>query len=114
MKLNNITLEGRLTLDPVNKNKGESKLSAIRLAYEFGYDSEKKEAKVGFIDVLLTGYNADYSNNNLKKGYRVIVMGKLAISKYKSKDGKEVEKEVVFADFVECLEKKVETENGNK
>ena len=41
-------------------------------------------------------------------------MGKLAVSKYKSKDGKEVEKEVVFADFVECLEKKVETENGNK
>ena len=114
MKLNNITLEGRLTLDPVNKSKEDSKISAVRIAYEYGYDSEKKEAKVGFIDVLLTGYNADYSNANLKKGFRVIVGGKLAVSKYTSKDGKSVEKEVIFADFLECLEKKVETENGNK
>ena len=106
MMINKIVLEGRLTHEPLKKSKGDKEISICRLAYDFGYNKDEKKTKSGFIDVVLTSTNAKFANENLHKGNRIICSGLLAVSSYETKEGEQVEKEVILADFVESLEKK--------
>ena len=80
-----IFLSGRLTSDPqVRDLEGkETKLTKFTIANN---DSNRENAE--FFDVHCWDSMADFAENNLKKGNRIIIQGTFSNSTYVDKEGK--------------------------
>lgn len=84
--MNQVTLEGNLVRDPdVFTSKTGNKIGKIRIACTTKDSSGKEETL--YIDAKLFGsvYN-DITSGDLKKGNRVVVVGKLATEEWKDKE----------------------------
>lgn len=84
MKMNNITLLGRLTKDPqigsIKIKEENKKMAKYILAVE------RKSDGVDYIPCSVIDKGANWVQNNLKKGARICVVGSLRINTYE-KDG---------------------------
>ena len=87
--MNKVILLGRLTRDPeISKPKEENTQAVARytLAVNRLLGNGGKE-EVDYFNCVAFGARADFAENYLKKGMRVIINGRLHSSTYTNKDG---------------------------
>lgn len=86
--LNQVMLLGRLTSDPQQQANPQSESISCRftIAINNGKDNEGNDRPADFPNVVCWGKLADYAKNNLVKGQRCYIQGKLKTSSY-TKDG---------------------------
>jgi single-strand DNA-binding protein len=103
--MNKVILVGRLTRDPVvrvtpsNKDVASFTLAVDR--FSVGPDG-KKEAD--FVPIVVWGRLAEVCGNNLTKGQKVLVDGRMQVRNYEDKTGQKRYVTEVVAQSVEFLE----------
>ena len=89
--MNKIVLMGRLTKDCDVRYTNTGKVVAqFILAVDRPYKDAEGKKEADFITVVLWGNAAEFIANNVSKGKRVLVEGRLQIRSYDDKDGKRV------------------------
>ena len=103
--MNRIILIGRLTKDPdVRVTSTQKGVTSFILAVDRYTGSDKKETD--FIPVVTWGKIARVCGDNLSKGQRVLVEGRLEIGKYTASDGSTRYSTKVVASMVRFLSPK--------
>jgi len=101
--MNKVILVGRLTRDPeVRYTQTGKAVASFSIAVDSGYGDNKK---ADFIPVVVWDKLAEVVGNNLTKGRRVLVEGRLQIRDYE-KDGQKRKQAEVVAQNVEFLDNK--------
>ena len=108
--LNKVIIVGRLTRDPeVRYTQTGKAVASFSVAVDNGYGENKK---ADFIPVVVWDKLAEVCGNNLTKGRRVLVEGRLQIRDYE-KDGQKRRAADVVAQNIEFLDTKQSTTPGN-
>ena len=106
--MNKVIIVGRLTRDPeVRYTQTGKAVASFSVAVDTGFGENKR---VDFIPVILWEKLAETCGNNLTKGRRVLVEGRLQIRDYE-KDGQKRRAADVVAQNVEFLDSKQVTGN---
>lgn len=96
--MNSVILLGRLARDPeLRHTQGGTAVTNFTLAVDKGLSREKRQEfeaqgrpTADFIDIVAWGGTAELVANNLAKGLRVGVSGRIENGQYQDKDGKTV------------------------
>ena len=103
--MNKAILMGRLTRDPELKTSGETKIAKYTLAV----DRRFKKDEADFINCIAFGKGAEFAENYLKKGTKVVVTGRIQTGSYENKEGRKVYTTDIIVEEQEFAEsKKVE------
>jgi len=106
--MNKVILVGRLSQDPeVRYTKTEKAVASFSLAVDDGWGDNKKTY---FVPIVAWDKLAEICGNNLSKGQRALIDGKLQIRSYEDKDGQKRRVTEVIAQNIEFLEKKRDKE----
>lgn len=110
--MNNVSLIGRLTADPVMRftNSGIN-VTNFYLAVERDFKAEDGTRETDFFNVVVWRNLAEYVAQYTKKGSMVGVSGKLQSRKYQTKEGESRTAVEVLADAVQFLDRKKSGEN---
>ena len=84
--MNKVILMGRLCKDPEIKGEGQSKVAKYSLAVDRRF-SKSDDDKTDFINIVVFGKGAEFSEKYLKKGMKVLVTGRIQTGSYVNKDG---------------------------
>lgn len=105
--MNRIILLGRLTKDPEVRYTNSGKVVAMFvLAVNRPFTDANGQRDADFINVVIWGKQAEAVGNNVTKGQRLLVEGRLQVRSYDANDGtKKYVTEVVAYNF-EFIEKK--------
>lgn len=86
--MNRIALMGRLTRDPEVKYTQSGKVKCtFTLAVDRMHTNAEGQREADFIPIVTWGKTAEMCGNNLTKGRRVALDGRLQIRDYEAKDG---------------------------
>jgi single stranded DNA-binding protein (ssb) len=108
--MNKVILVGRLAADPeVRYTQSGKAVASFRLAVNRTFAKEHPEAD--FIPIVAWEKLAETCGNNLTKGQRILVEGRLQIRTYETNDGQKRRVAEVVAQTVEFLEKRRESSN---
>lgn len=111
MKMNKVIIVGRLTRDPeVRYTQTGKAVASFSVAVDTGYGENKR---ADFIPVVVWDKLAEVCGNNLTKGRRVLVEGRLQIRDYE-KDGQKRRAADVVAQNIEFLDYKDQSRHTNK
>ena len=104
--MNKVVLLGRLTKDiEIRQTQGGMAIGRTSIAVDRRAKAgEQKEAD--FINLTFFGKTAEFVSKWLGKGRRILVDGRLKISKYKDKDGNDRDWTEVIVDNVEFADDK--------
>lgn len=102
--MNKVILMGRLTRDP-DFRAGETPFARYSLAV----DRYGKDNGADFIPCVAFGKRAEFANNYLRKGTKVVVVGRLQTGSYKNKEGVNIHTTDVIVDEQEFAESKQAT-----
>lgn len=103
IKLNKVILTGRLTRDPeVRYTQTGKAVASFSIAVDSGFGENKR---ADFIPIIVWDKLAEICGNNLTKGRRVLVEGRLQIRDYE-KDGQKRRAAEVVVQNIEFLEPK--------
>ena len=80
-ELNHWVGMGRLGSDPLFTQKGDKKIAKFTLAVNNGTDDPD------WLDIVCFSHNAEFANNFLEKGVKVVIEGRIASSSYEDRDG---------------------------
>lgn len=108
--MNSVIIAGRLTDDPNVRETTQMKIASYTLAIERRKRAENGERAADFISVKAFSQSADFAQNYLHKGMKIIVRGRIQTGKYQKQDGTTVYTTDVVADEQEFCEKKAENE----
>ena len=108
--MNSVILSGRLTDEPKIKETTQTKIASYTLAVERRKTAENGQREADFISVKTFSKGADFAQNYLHKGMKIIVRGRIQTGKYQKQDGTTVYTTDVVADEQEFCEKKAENE----
>ena len=113
--MNKVILMGRLTRDPdVRYSQGESTTAVAR--YTLAVDRRFKrdgEASADFINCIAFGKNGEFAEKYLRKGTKIVVVGRIQTGSFTNKDGQKVYTTDVVVEEHEFAEsKKVSSENS--
>lgn len=90
--MNKVILMGRLTKDPdVRYSQGEKATAVAR--YTLAVDRKFKrdgEASADFINCIAFGKNGEFAEKYLRKGTKIVVVGRIQTGSYTNKDGQKV------------------------
>ena len=104
--MNKVVLLGRLTKD-IEIRQTQSGMAIGRTCIAVDRRAKAGEQKeADFINLTLFGKTAEFVEKYLGKGRRILVEGRLQISKYKDKDGNERDWTEVLVDNVEFADDK--------
>ena len=104
--VNKIILLGRLVKDPEVKYTTTGKVTAsFTLAVDRPFNSQTGQKEADFIPIVVWGKSAEAVGNNLSKGKRALVEGRLQIRGYEDKNGNKRWVTEVIADRFEFIEK---------
>jgi single stranded DNA-binding protein len=105
MSLNNeVRLIGNIVRDPDVYTSDRGSFSKIRMAVN---TKRGENEDTLFIDVKLFGYaHKDFENNNLSKGDRVVVYGRLSIEEFVDKEQNKRKEAVVYASSIMKIAKR--------
>jgi single-strand DNA-binding protein len=107
--MNKVILVGRLTQDPEVKYTQSGKaVASFTLAVNRYTSGDKKEAD--FIPVVAWEKLAEVCGNNLTKGARTLVEGRIQVRSYETNDGQKRRVSEVIAQNIEFLEPKKQGE----
>ena len=105
--MNRVILLGRLTKDPeVRYTNNDKVVATFTLAVNRPYTSADGQRDADFINVVIWGKQAEAIGNNVTKGQRLLVEGRLQIRSYEGKDGNKHWITEVVAHNFEFIEKK--------
>lgn len=105
--MNKIVLLGRLTRDPEVKVTSTGKTTtSFSLAVDRPFSGKDGQKEVDFINIVAWNKTAEVVGNNVSKGQRLLVEGRLQIRKYQDKQGQNRTVSEVIADRVEFIEQK--------
>lgn len=100
--MNKIMLLGRLTKDPEVKVTSTGKTTtSFSLAVDRPFSGKDGQKEVDFINIVTWNKTAEVVGNNVSKGQRLLVEGRLQIRKYQDKQGQNRTVSEVIADRVE-------------
>lgn len=105
--MNRLILMGRLTKDPEVRYTEAGKVAAqFTLAVDRPFTGPDGNREADFVPIVIWGKSAEIIGNNVKKGQRLLVEGRLQIRSYEAKDGsKRYVTECVASNF-EFVERK--------
>lgn len=96
--MNTITATGNVTRDPeIKYSPNGMAICKFSVASSHGKDDKKKTT---FIDVVTFGEQGEAVCEQVKKGTRVTVIGRLQIEPYEKQDGTKMKRVEVIADEV--------------
>ena len=102
--MNKVILTGRLTKEPeVRYTPNGKAVASFTLAVDNGFGENKK---TDFIPIVVWGNSAEFCGNNLNKGSKVLVDGRLQVRSYDAKDGSKRYVTEVIANNLEALERR--------
>jgi single-strand DNA-binding protein len=102
--MNKVILVGRLTQDPEVRYTQDGKaVCSFTLAVNRGFGDNKQ---ADFIPIVLWEKLGETAGNNLTKGQRVLIEGRLQIRSYEGNDGQKRRVAEVVAQSMEFLENK--------
>jgi single-strand DNA-binding protein len=108
--MNKVIIVGRLTRDPeVRYTQTGKAVASFSVAVDTGFGENKR---ADFIPVVVWDKLAEVCGNNLTKGRRVLVEGRLQIRDYE-KDGQKRRAAEVVAQNIEFLDTKQAVGNGS-
>ena len=113
--MNKVILVGRLAQDPdVRYTQGGKAVASFNLAVNrFGGGSAQKES-ADFIPIVVWEKLAEICGNNISKGSKILVEGRLQIRSYEAQDGQKKRITEVVAQSVEFLgDKRNKSENNS-
>lgn len=114
--MNKVILVGRLAQDPeVRYTQGGKAVASFNLAVNrFGGGSAQKES-ADFIPIVAWEKLAEICGNNISKGSKILVEGRLQIRSYEAQDGQKKRITEVVAQSVEFLgDKRNKSENNSE
>lgn len=105
--MNKIILLGRLVRDPeVRVTPTERTVCTFTLAVDRPFSGKDGQKEVDFINIVAWNKTAEVVGNNVSKGQRLLVEGRLQIRKYLDKQGQNRAVSEVIAGRVEFIERK--------
>lgn len=102
---NKVILMGRLCKDPEIKGEGQSIVAKYSLAVDRRF-SKSDDDKTDFINIVVFGKGAEFSQKYLKKGMKVLVTGRIQTGSFVNKDGVKIYTTDVVAEDQEFCESK--------
>ena len=106
--MNKVILMGRLTRDPeVRYTQGDNAMAIAR--YSLAVDRRFKrdgEPDADFINCVAFGKSGEFAEKYLKKGTKVVVVGRIQTGSYTNKDGQKVYTTDVVVEEQEFAESK--------
>ena len=111
--MNQVILMGRLTRDPDIKETTTTKIASYTLAVDRRRRAENGEDNADFISCKGFSKSADFAQNWLHKGTKIIVRGRIQTGKYTNKDGQTVYTTDVIVDDQEFCESKAAAEKAS-
>ena len=110
--MNRIILLGRLVRDPeVRYTQAGKVVCQFTIAVDRPYTGQEGQREADFIPVVIWGKSAETAGNNLNKGHRVLVEGRLQIRSYEANDGTKRTIAEIVAERFEFIEKKSNNES---
>lgn len=110
--MNKVILVGRLTQDPeIRYTQTGKAVASFTLAVNRFVSQGKSEAD--FIPIVVWDKLAEVCGNNLTKGQRLLVEGRLQIRSYEGNDGQKRRVAEVVAQNIEFLERKQAAEGNS-
>lgn len=111
--MNKVFLLGRLTRDPEVRYTGSGRaVCQFTLAVNRPFKTQNNEQEADFLPVVLWGQQAEQCGNNVKKGQRLLVEGRVQTRSYDAKDGTKRYVTEVIADRFEYIELKGSAPTG--
>lgn len=102
--MNKVILVGRLTRDPeVRYTQTGKAVASFSIAVDSGYGENKR---ADFIPIVVWDKLAEVCGNNLSKGRRILVEGRLQIRDYQDKEGQKRRASEIIAQNIEFLDTK--------
>lgn len=99
--MNLIAITGNLTADPsVKMTQSGSKMCTLRIAVNSGFGDNKR---TDYFHATTFGKRAEYCENWLKKGTKVLVRGQMRLDSYTNKEGQKVNTTDILVDEIEKL-----------
>lgn len=108
---NKVFLCGRATRDTEVKG-GETKVGRYTLAVDRKY-TKGEEKQTDFINCVCFGKSAEFAEKYVKKGTKLIVIGRIQTGSYTNKDGQKVYTTDVIAEDQEFAESKSNSNNDD-
>lgn len=103
--MNKVILMGRLTKDPDVRNTPDGK-SVARYTLAVDRKFSKEDQKADFIPCVCWEKKAQFADQYLRKGTKVVVYGRIQTGKYTNKDGQTVYTTDVVVEDQEFAESK--------
>lgn len=90
--MNNVVISGRLTGDPTINTSGEHMIARYTIATDrrVRRDAPEGTPTADFIPCVCFGRGAEFANNYLRKGMKMIVRGRLQSGRYQNREGQTV------------------------
>lgn len=114
--MNKVILVGRLTRDPDVRysNQGGENLSVARftLAVDRRLGRREGEQNADFISCVTFGRLAEFAEQYLKQGLKIILEGRIQTGSYTNHEGKKVYTTDVIGQNIEFAERKIVAQHG--
>ena len=108
--MNSVILCGRLTADPQIRETTQVKIASYTLAVDRRKTAPDGTRGADFINIKVFSRGADFAQNYLHKGTKLIVRGRIETGSYTKQDGTKVYTTEVIADEQEFAESKAASE----
>lgn len=110
--MNKIILMGRLTRDPEVRYINDNKIGRYSIAVDRRFKKEG-QPEADFFNCTVFGKGAEFAENYLKQGTKIVISGRIESDNYTNKDGEKVYGWQVIVDEQEFAEsKKAQEESG--
>ena len=107
--MNKVILMGRLTRDPeIRYSQTDSNMAIARfsLAVDRRYKKQGDEVTADFFNCTAFGKQAEFVEKYLKKGTKIVVIGRIQNDNYTNKDGQKVYSVQIMVEEIEFAESK--------
>jgi len=114
--MNKVILMGRLTRDPEIRYSSGNEPTAIArytLAVDRRYKRQGDDKTADFINCVVFGRGAEFAENYLHQGTKIVAVGRIQTGSYTNKDGHKVYTTEVIVEEQEFAESKAAAQNGN-
>lgn len=116
--MNKVILMGRLTRDPEIRyanNENNTCIANYTLAVDRRFKRQGDEQTADFINCVVFGRGAEFAENYLHQGTKIIAEGRIQTGSYTNKDGQKIFTTEVWVESQEFAESKAASaQNGNQ
>lgn len=114
--MNKVILMGRLTRDPeIRYSSGENQLTIARytLAVDRRFKRQNDDQTADFISCVVFGRGAEFAENYLHQGTKIVVSGRIQTGSYTNREGQKVYTTEVVVEEQEFAESKAAAANNS-